>query len=213
MKRAVIAVFTGAALVMTGCSGESEGTAISDLGQEGESQAAPSSEPSDDSPDLPHSGAPDVSNPLPKSVLSGDPCRILDEKQVQEALGEDATQGRRADENSLGPACEWENASTLGSFMVNYYTEGGEGLSASYANSKPQVEVFNETGPIEGYPAVSFKEKSSDPMCAVVVGIANEYAVGAVVTLSTDKAGQGADPCEPAEWVSEQVVRNLKAEA
>lgn len=214
MKRAVVALFAGSALVLTGCSGDSEGTATPDPDLAGgSSSAAPSSEEAGGNSDLPHSGAPNVDNPLPESVLAGDPCGALDREQVKEALGETASGGQRRDEPALGPRCRWKNPDTLGSFVVSYHTVVREGLSAVYANSQPQVEVFNEAGPVEGFPAVAYKGKRDDPTCVVVVGIANEYAVGATVSLSTDKESEGADPCEPAEWVAGQVVGKLKADA
>lgn len=46
--------------------------------------------------DLPQSGGPAVSDPLPESVIAGDPCEALTRQQVEQALGGNAPQSERA---------------------------------------------------------------------------------------------------------------------
>ncbi|TWH20618.1 uncharacterized protein DUF3558 [Prauserella rugosa] len=96
---------------------------------------------------------------------------------------------------------------------MGFQTEHGEGLSATYANAKPQAEEFNEVQPIEGYPAVTYKMKADAPMCTAIVGVANEYSVSVTGTLGTQAEENGKNPCEPVQQVASWVVANLKAQS
>ncbi len=163
---------------------------------------------------LPHSGAPAVTNPLPESVLSGHPCEVLTPQQLRDILGEGVSGGKRKDRDDFGPGCDWSNPEVLGGGLrIGFSVVSRDGLSAQYANTKPQVQFFRELPSVGGFPAVSYKDDEDDRFCTVAVGLANEYSVVTTVSLSFEKQESGVDSCVPAEQVAEMVVGNLKAKA
>lgn len=211
MKRVLTVLAVGSlAVLATACSTE-DGQAEPQDPASSVSSSAPAS--SQAASDLPHSGAPAVDNPLPRSVLSGDPCQALTPEQVKAALGDGASNGERRDLEELGPRCRWSNTEAQSSFVVTFQTAHGEGLSTTYANAKPQMPVFNEVGPIEGFPAVVYKKSDTDPMCTTMVGLADEYAISVTGTLGVDAEEAGKDSCEPGQQVASWVVANLKAQS
>jgi hypothetical protein len=154
-----------------------------------------------------------VADPLPESALPSDPCEVLTPQQVEEILGEGAAAGKRADLDQVGPGCNWGNQETLGGFQVGFHTVNRQGLSASYANVKPRSAIFREVGPVDRFPAVAYKDSEDDRMCTVVVGLADEYAISAGISLSAEKEDAGVDSCGPAERIAATVVGNLKDRA
>ncbi len=211
MKRVLTVLAVGSLAVLApACSAEDGQAEPQDAASSVPSSAAASSQAASD---LPHSGAPAVDNPLPRSVLSGDPCQALTPEQVKAALGDNASTGKRQNIDGLGPRCDWNNTDALASFAVTFQTEPGEGLSATYANAKPQMPVFNEVGPIEGFPAVVYKKSDTDPMCTTMVGLSDEYAISVTGTLGVDAEEKGKDSCEPGQQVASWVVANLKAQS
>ncbi|GAA1241615.1 DUF3558 domain-containing protein [Prauserella halophila] len=217
MKRLAGAVAAGSVLLVAGCSGGSAGEAEPMPSSVAESPStvsgSPSSAASGPGQDLPHSGAPAVSNPLPESVLSGDPCDALTLEQVEAALGEGASDGERQDQNATGPGCSWSNRDTGAGFTVGFSTVTREGLSAQYANTKPQMPVFREIDPIGGFPALQFKKGPDDTICTVAVGLADEYSMTVTGSSSYEAEQDGKDPCVAAERTAETVVENLKKKA
>ncbi|CAM3200508.1 DUF3558 domain-containing protein [Saccharomonospora xinjiangensis] len=209
MKR-MGAVLCGCAVVVAaGCSAEQSGEAAPKLGA---SMSHSASSPG--SPGLPHSGAPAVTDPLPESVLSDHPCEVLTPEQVQQALGRGASAGERKDLEPIGPGCDWSNSENLGAgFQIGFSVVSRQGLSAQYANTKPQKAIFRELPSVAGFPAVAFKESEDNRHCTVAVGLANEYSITATVSLSFEKESEGTDSCVPAEKVAAMVVGNLKAKA
>ncbi|GAA1250170.1 DUF3558 domain-containing protein [Prauserella halophila] len=207
------AAATGALLVLVaGCSDGAEGEAqpspepsapASDSTTAAPSTSAPAQEP-------PHSGAPAVTNPLPESVLSAEPCDVVTPEQVTELLGK-SVEGTDRDLDELGEGCEWKNPQRMSAFDVQYDTVMRQGLSSAYANSQPQMEHFEATGPIQGFPAVEYNNDQGDLTCHVVVGLADEYSVGTAVTLGQDAEMQ--DSCEAANQVADIIVGNLKNNA
>ncbi|KMS81362.1 DUF3558 domain-containing protein [Prauserella rugosa] len=209
MKRVLVALACGAAFVATGCSAD---------GEEGEAQPAPDTQvgsPTESAPreELPHSGAPAVDQPLPESVLSGHPCDLLERAQVEDALGEGASQGTVADEEGLGPRCDWGSARQDAGFVVSFYTDAAQGLSSWYANTRPKMKIFEEVEPIDGLPTVAFKKSHDDPICTLVTGISDKYAVGTTVTISTEKEDEGVDACQVGRQLATEVIGKLKAKA
>ena len=81
MSRGRGAVLVGAVvLLVAGCSATSDGTASPASQDPGVSQSVSSSSSESQSPgggQLPHSGAPVVSDPWPESVLPEDPCNAF----------------------------------------------------------------------------------------------------------------------------------------
>ncbi|GAA1253615.1 DUF3558 domain-containing protein [Prauserella halophila] len=203
------------AMVATACSGgEFDGQAQPQPSSPAASTvtAAPSSA-SGDAQELPHSGAPAVTNPLPRSVLDGDPCSdALTKAQAEKFFG-DAVTSEDADEPRLGPGCRWSNQEALAGFTLNYATATGGGLSTAYANIKPQADHFAEVEPIDGFPAVQYWHSDDKRTCSTVVGISDEYAVIMTLGVGSKSAEEGDDPCEASRIVMERVVGNLKAKA
>ncbi|WP_255375505.1 DUF3558 domain-containing protein [Saccharomonospora sp. CUA-673] len=199
-------------LVLTGCAEGSDGQAepASEAAAES-SEVEPNSSDPGGSSDLPHSGAPAVADPLPKSALPQDPCDAVTPQQVETILGQQA-QGERADQEETGLRCRWTDGAGAG-FDIGYATETGQGLSAFYANTQPQMEIFQAVDPVSGFPAVEYKTGHDDSLCTVVVGLADDYAVGASVAQTVEANAEGQDPCEPAAKVAELVVENLGTNA
>ncbi|MER7116535.1 DUF3558 domain-containing protein [Saccharomonospora azurea] len=213
MKRVAAVLSVGlAAFSVAGCSEESPGEAMtSNSSVPGSIAPTSQSAPSDSV--LPHSGAPAVVDPLPESVLSDHPCDVLTPEQVQKALGAGASTGSPSDLEQVGPGCDWGNMESFGGMQIGFSIVSREGLSAQYANTKPQVKVFRESVSVGGFPAVAYKASENDLMCTVAVGLADEYSISVTVTLSAEKEAEGVDSCVPAEKVAEMVVGNLKAKA
>ncbi|WIX80430.1 DUF3558 domain-containing protein [Amycolatopsis carbonis] len=164
---------------------------------------------------LPHSGAPKVERPLPASVLSGDPCQeALTSDQLKEIFGT-TTQGKRDDTSGLGPDCHWNNTNTGAAVDVNYVTQTRQGLSGVYQNTKPQVSLWKELSPIQGFPAAAHSSESPDSMhvfCQVSTGIRDDLSFDTSLTLSTANVGK-VNPCDIAAQVADMVVTNLRQKA
>jgi hypothetical protein len=164
---------------------------------------------------LPYAGAPQVTNPLPASVLSGDPCTdALTNDQVRTILGV-AIAGKRDDSGALGPSCDWTNTDRGSSVGVTYDTTNHDGLSSIYQNTKPQAVVWKELPSIQGLPAVAGVTPNSGPrdrFCDISIGITDESVVDVSIMLGDSKAGT-TDPCTVTEQVAGMVVGNLKQKA
>ncbi len=214
MKRMVAGLSVGlVVLAVSGCSGKSGGEAVPRPESPVSGSVERTSASSSSASGLPHSGAPAVTDPLPESALPDDPCEVLTPQQVREALGSGASEGKRSDLEPVGPGCDWSNQETFGGLQVGFHTVTRQGLSATYANAKPQSAIFRSVGPIYEFPAAAYKDSEDDNYCTVAVGLANEYSITTTVTLSAEKEAEGVDSCVPAERVAEMVVGNLKAKA
>ncbi|EIF00396.1 DUF3558 domain-containing protein [Saccharomonospora glauca] len=213
MGRVSAVVGVGLVLAVAGCSEGVDGDAAPTSESSVSVSASPSSSAQAGGSELPHSGAPAVADPLPESALPSDPCEVLTPQQVEEILGEGASEGKRKDLDELGPGCDWGNQDTLGGFKIGFDTVARQGLSAAYANAKPRSAIFREVGPVDRFPAVAYKDSEDDPYCTVVVGLADDYAISATVTLSFEKEEAGVDSCGPAERIAATVVGNLKDRA
>ncbi|SFP34354.1 DUF3558 domain-containing protein [Saccharomonospora viridis] len=214
MGRVSAVVGVGLVLAVAGCSEGVDGDAAPTSESSVSESVGPTSTSAQGSGSgLPHSGAPAVADPLPESALPSDPCEVLTPQQVEEILGEGAAAGKRADLDGLGPGCDWSNRKTLGGFKIGFDTVARQGLSAAYANAKPRSAIFREVGPVDRFPAVAYKDSEDDRMCTVVVGLADDYAISATVSLSFEKEDAGIDSCGPAERIAATVVGNLKDRA
>jgi hypothetical protein len=211
IRRTAIGIIGVLALV-SGCSnGNTSGTPTptpsSSTDSTGDSSAAPSS--SEQS--LPFAGAPKVSNPLPASVLAGDPCAdALTPEQITQALGAQV-QGESNAINRIGPSCEWFNRDTTGKVTVTYVTETHVGLSGVYQNSRPGDSSWKELPLIQGFPAVAHNKVTSS--CQVSVGLADDLSIDVTTHLGSSKGGGQSDPCEVAPQVANLVVTTLKKKA
>ncbi|MGW4398549.1 DUF3558 domain-containing protein [Amycolatopsis nivea] len=164
---------------------------------------------------LPYAGAPKVENPLPDSVLSTHPCdSAFTSGQVLEILGKEVP-GKHADNSSLGAQCHWLNSDSGAVLTVLYVTKVSDGLSAVYANSKPQSTVWRPLPLTQGLPAVahsSYGAKGDKSFCQVSIGINDRHDVDVSVTLSPSKVGT-KNPCDVTAQISEMVVVSLKQRA
>ncbi|GAA3574761.1 DUF3558 domain-containing protein [Amycolatopsis ultiminotia] len=185
-----------------------------------DSPAAPSSSPSasptSQAGALPHSGAPKVANPLPSSVLSGDPCQTgLTAAQVKEVLGSGETQQKSDHVEGLGPSCSWSSLEKGSYVAVGYDTDDKEGLSGWYERTKPQAVVWRELSPVQWFPAVAHVTPSGgepDEFCQVSIGVNDQQTADVTIFLSSAKKGK-TDPCTVASTVSGMVVKNLQQKA
>ncbi|MGV9295919.1 DUF3558 domain-containing protein [Amycolatopsis sp. NPDC003676] len=165
---------------------------------------------------LPYAGAPKVEHPLPESVLSAHPCEsALTPDQVGSLLGQ-KQQGAHKDDPSLGSECQWPNDETGALATVLYATNLSDGLSAVYANSKPQATVWRQLPLVQGFPSVAhstFKQEAVlKSFCQVSVGISDQKTIDASVSLGDSRVGK-KDPCDVAAIVADMVVTNLKQKA
>jgi hypothetical protein len=168
----------------------------------------------DTSSSLPYAGAPRIANPLPPSVLSGDPCAdALTHEQVVAAVGVDVP-GTRGDLAQIGPGCTWFNRDTGGAVGVSYTINTHVGLSGVYANTQPQSAVWKELPPVQGFPAVAFAGNSGGAIpgdfCQASVGLADSFSVDVSLTLGSTKRHSG-DACALISEVAEMTVATLKA--
>ena len=195
------------AVTLAGC-GSDPGSG----GSPSSTQAAPSSSASAGN-SVPYAGAPKVTNPLPVSVLSSDPCATaLTADQTKTIFGE-VESGARSDSGTLGPTCRWTNPDT-GALVLVTYISAHDGLSAVYQNTKPQAIVWNETS-VQGFPAAAHLTNSSGPkdqFCTVSVGVTDTASVDIGLTISRAKVGR-SDPCTVDLQIADMVIGNLQHKA
>lgn len=174
-----------------------------------------STAPSPAAASLPYAGAPKVDQPLPPSVLSGNPCQdALTQPQIKEILGT-TTPPKPEDISATGPSCRWGNLDSGAGLTVFYDIRTHQGLSSVYQNTKPKTTTWRTLPPIHGLPAVAWSIYTGvgvDDSCDVSVGTADDYTVDAALTLGRGKAGK-ADPCELTAKVADMVVTNLRQRA
>ncbi len=166
------------------------------------------------SPSVPFGGAPAVSNPLPATVLDGDPCtEALTPDQVEIAIGA-GVPGVREDLPETGPACAWTNHDTGGAVGVAYTLNIHTGLSGVYANTQPKSPIWRPLPPVQGFPAVAHAGHLGQPppvgFCQASVGLADTFSVDISLHLGDSKRGI-ADPCgEPLQQICDLVITTLR---
>src|SRR5690606_34126123 len=172
MSRGRGAVLAGAVvLLVAGCSATSDGVASPASQDPGVSQSVSSSSSESQSPGggrLPHSGAPAGSDPLPESAIPEDPCDAFIREQVQDALGDNAPEGKR-DDFVTGPGCKWRDSVAGAMVWASYSTKTREGLSSFYQNAQPRAQVWRELSPIGGFPAIAYQAHKGGTSCSVVI--------------------------------------------
>ncbi|MGW7534617.1 DUF3558 domain-containing protein [Amycolatopsis sp. NPDC054798] len=209
MRFSVSVVSVATAVLLAGCSGGSTSSPTPGV------TSAPASS-SATGKTLPYAGAPKVEHPMPDSVLSVHPCDgALTLEQVKTLLGK-PVQGEHADNPAIGAECHWPNNDSGSLVTVIYSTEVADGLSASYANTRPQAPVWRPLSPIQGLPAVAASvyklQATTKAFCQVIVGISDQKTVDVSVTLGDSKVGK-KDPCDVAAIVADMVVTNLRQKA
>ncbi|WP_370964868.1 DUF3558 domain-containing protein [Amycolatopsis sp. cg9] len=167
-------------------------------------------------PGLPFAGAPTVTDPLPRSVLSGDPCTdALTPTQVVAALGAQIT-GKREDLAQVGPACGWFNPDTGGAVGVSYTLNIHTGLSAEYANTQPKSALWKELPPIQGFPAIAHAGTKATGIpigfCQASIGLADDLSIDVSLTLGASKRDT-ADACGLVSQIADMAVTTLRERA
>jgi uncharacterized protein DUF3558 len=167
-------------------------------------------------PGLPYAGAPKVKDPLPVSVLSGDPCAdALTPEQVVAAVGMSVA-GEREDLAQTGPACAWSNHGTGGAVGVSYTVNTHVGLSGVYANTRPQSAVWRELPAIQGFPAVAHAGVKGGEIpvgfCQASIGLADSISIDVSLTLGRSKRNT-EDACSLIPQIADMTVTTLRAKA
>jgi hypothetical protein len=160
---------------------------------------------------LPYAGAPKVANPLPASVLSGNPCTdALTADQVKAALGS-SVESKPDTLGGIGPFCSWHSTDTTSSAQITvaYDTTTHQGLSGAYQNAKPQSKIWQEMS-IEGFPAVA--HASAHDHCQMFIGLADDTMIDVAAYVSLGNIGK-VDPCETTTKVATAMVTTLKQKA
>lgn len=208
---AYAALVVSSLAVLAACDNGTSGTPLPVTPTtQGDTPTQDSATPGTTGQPLPYAGAPKVSNPLPASVLDGDPCtEALTPDQVRQALGKSIA-GERNDSQSLGPYCAWANLDTGARIAVGYTTKVHTGLSGVYANTKPKTNTWKELAPIGGYPAVAYD--ISGDRCVITVGLADDVSIDVSGSVRDSKIGT-TDPCEPTAKAAGTVVENMKKKA
>lgn len=168
------------------------------------------------SPGLPYAGAPKVADPLPASVLSGDPCAdALTREQVVAAVGIDVP-GRREDLAPIGPACAWVNLGSGGAVGVSYTVNTHAGLSGVYANTRPKSAVWRELPAVQGFPAVAHAGDKGGEIpigyCQASIGLADSFSIDVSLTLGESKK-KTEDACSLITRIADMTVTTLRAKA
>ncbi|UOZ03300.1 DUF3558 domain-containing protein [Amycolatopsis sp. WQ 127309] len=167
-------------------------------------------------PGLPFAGAPRVADPLPLSVLAGDPCSdALTPDQVVAAVGASVS-GQREDLAEVGPACAWSNRDTGGAVGVSYTLNTHVGLSGVYANTKPQSALWRELPAIQGFPAVAHAGAKGGTVpagfCQASIGLADNLSIDVSLTLGVSKKDT-EDACSLISQIADMTVTTLRAKA
>ncbi len=166
-------------------------------------------------PFVPFGGAPAVTDPLPVTVLGGDPCTdAFTPAQVETAIGVSVA-GRREDLAETGPACAWTNDATGGAVGVAYILNTHIGLSGVYTYTRPKTAIWRPLPAVRGLPAVAHAGDVGQPpptgFCQASVGLADTVSVDISLHLGRGKRDT-ADPCgEPLQQICDLVVATLQA--
>ncbi|WP_328610483.1 DUF3558 domain-containing protein [Amycolatopsis sp. NBC_00345] len=203
-----VGVLIAAGLLATACTGKTP--------DGGSSPSATTSPPTSAAGGLPYAGAPKVPNPLPVSVLSGNPCAdALTAAQIDTLLGS-PVQTKQGETSGVGPDCGWSNLDKGSQIGVGYDTTTHTGLSGNYQNTQPKSAVWKPLPDIQGFPAVAHAGNKGQPalkdFCAVSVGLADDTSIDVSVSLGRAKIGS-VDPCDVAGQAADAVVTTLKAKA
>lgn len=167
-------------------------------------------------PGLPYAGAPRVNDPLPASVLSGDPCTdALTPHQVAAALGAEVP-GKREDLVETGPACAWSNHDTGGAVGVSYTVNTHVGLSGVYAGTRYKALIWKVLPDVQGFPAVAHAGQQGEELptgfCQASIGLADDLSIDVSLTLGSSKK-YTEDACGLVPQIADMAVTTLRAKA
>ncbi|WP_409462448.1 DUF3558 domain-containing protein [Amycolatopsis sp. GA6-003] len=176
-------------------------------------QSLPSSGSSSSDAQQPSSGAPKIANPLPASIVQGDPCKVLTDAQVKTLFSGASPAVQPSEDTGVAKQCRWSNPSRGSGIGVQLVYAWKDGLGHVYA--KKNEGFFKELTPVQGYPVVAYgpSDDRSTGRCSVAVGIADDAAFEIDVKLANDQVGSSADPCQDAQHVAGLAVTTLKGGA
>lgn len=168
-------------------------------------------------PNLPHSGAPKVSDPIADTAKwEADPCGVVSEAQLA-SIGIKLRETPEPElDKSTGISCQWKTEGGFGSsFSGSLTTFNPEGMSSIYAkNEKDGLGVFEPLHPIEGHPAVRADQhdQSDSGHCGIAVGLRDDLTYD--VDVSFDRESKEAkDPCGYAVKIATLAVKTMKGAA
>ncbi|WP_376774757.1 DUF3558 domain-containing protein [Amycolatopsis jiangsuensis] len=186
--------------MVVACSGTTAGTAT----------PGPSSAPAASSSGLP---VPTVAQPLPASVVQGDPCKALTDAQVDGLFTNTPTRDHAADDTGVAHACSWHDVDRGSLVTIQFVYAWKRGLTDVYA-TQAKGGFFKVLQPVQGYPVVAYgpSDDRSRGRCGVAVGIADNAAFEADATVAQSATGTG-DPCEDARNVANLALTTLKGGA
>ncbi|MFF0146538.1 DUF3558 domain-containing protein [Amycolatopsis sulphurea] len=195
-------IVTGLVLmsVLAACSGTTAGTAT----------PGPSSAPVASSSGLP---VPTIANPLPASLVRGDPCKALTDAQIGGLFTNTPTRSPAAKDTGVAKSCSWGDDDRGSLVGIQFVYAWKRGLTDVYA-TQGRGGFFKVLAPAQGYPVVAYgpRDERSRGMCSVAVGIANDAAFEADATFARSAVGTG-DPCEDARKVADLALTTLKGGA
>ncbi|GAA3586559.1 DUF3558 domain-containing protein [Amycolatopsis ultiminotia] len=193
----------GAALLLAACSSTTAGTP----------SPAPSSSTAPASRVPPYAGAPKVENPLPDSVLAGDPCQALTQEQIVSDVGPGIT-GKQESASGFGPTCDWPDSDAGSLLTVSFMTGQKLGLSALYDQTRKLMKRFDVLPPVQGYPAVAYDDHPGpqSPSCQTAVGISDTLRFEIGVELGAANRDK-TDACRITTAVAGQVLTTLMQKA
>ena len=182
--------------VIAGCSGSTEGSATP------ESRPAPS----------PSNAAPTIAQPLPASLIQGDPCTVLTPAQIGTLFTGTPTRTPVATDSGVAKYCSWGDDARGSLIAIQLVYAWKHGLADVYA--KRGQGFFKELAPVQGYPVVAYgpSDERARGMCSVAIGIADNAAFEADATVGRSAVGKG-DPCDDARKVADLAVTTLKGDA
>ncbi|MFD2495073.1 DUF3558 domain-containing protein [Amycolatopsis jiangsuensis] len=193
---------TGLALlsVLVACSGTTAGTAT----------PGPSSAPVTSSSGFP---VPTVANPLPASLIQGDPCKALTDAQIGGLFTNTPTRSPAAKDTGVAKSCSWGDDDRGSIAGIQFVYAWKRGLADVYATQE-RGGFFKVLAPVQGYPVVAYgpSDDRSRGRCSVAVGISDNAAFEADATVARSEVSKG-DPCDDARKIADLALTTLKGSA
>lgn len=158
--------------------------------------------PTTSSVKVPYAGAPPVSTPLNVTPQQeAHPCKLLTAKDISTSGFEGVKPSEYKGQE--GMRCDWiMSPNTLGI----WWNTSGTGLSGTYDESNKSL--LKQHAPVDGFPAITSIDETTDESCSVVVGLANNLSFAA--TATTTKHG-GKVCAQVGTELAKRVIKNLKS--
>lgn len=176
-------------------------------------QSLPDSGSSSSNAQQPSTGAPKIADPLPASLIQGDPCKVLTDSQLKTLFSGASLDVQPSRDTGVAKQCHWANLDRGSGVSVQLVYAWTDGLGHVYA--KKNEGFFKELAPVQGYPVVAYgpTDDRSTGRCSVAIGIADNAAFEVDVKLADSQTGKNVDPCQDAQHVADLAVTTLKGGA